>query len=768
MAYRIILRNDSQSSWELSNPVLSMGEIGIDRTQNMMKIGDGASTWNELPYRGIDGTAILNGAVDPTSEGSLGDFYINTASSVIFGPKTESGWGAGVGLVGPQGPMGPASGRTIFNGAGNPSEVIGDIDDFYLDTFSKTIFGPKTFTGWGSGTSLVGPTGPTGLQGEQGVAGPQGNTGPIGLTGPRGNSVFSGDSDPVSGAAAEGDFYINVATATLFGPRTSGEWGAGISLIGPAGTDGNTILNGPTNPTGIIGVDGDFYIQTTDGLIYGPKQLGMWGMPASIVGIHDLAYHSDVSGWANADPAMDGTASPGVSDRIARQDHVHPSDTSREPVFSKNAAFNKNFGATADTVCEGNDARLSDARTPVAHSHDASAVTTGVFAAARIPILDASAIGTGVFDINRIPASALERLVPVVNSTARFSLTTNEVQLGDSVKQLDTGIMYVVIDVSNLNNEAGYTEYTAASAASVPWSGVTSKPTTLSGYGITDATPSSHIGATGSAHGVVSTSINGFMSSTDKTKLDGIASGATAYTDSLARTACVAQTITNGVTTSAPSQDAVFDALALKANVASPTFTGTATSASFASTVATGTQPLTVASTTAVSNLNADLLDGNHASAFATSGHTHLYAGSASAGGAANSVAYSATPGTGLSGSAYNGSAAQTWNVVYGSAANTACQGNDSRLSDARTPVAHAHGNITNTGYIGSTAGLPVVTGTSGIVSAGAWHASTPAAPSTTGAVGTSTNPARGDHSHPSRIATSAPASPVNGDIWMV
>lgn len=37
----------------------------------------------------------------------------------------------------------------------------------------------------------------------------------------------------------------------------------------------------------------------------------------------------------------------------------------------------------------------------------------------------------------------------------------------------------------------------------------------------------------------------------------------------------VAQTITNGITTSAPSQDAVFDALALKAPLASPTFTGT-------------------------------------------------------------------------------------------------------------------------------------------------------------------------------------------------
>ena len=41
----------------------------------------------------------------------------------------------------------------------------------------------------------------------------------------------------------------------------------------------------------------------------------------------------------------------------------------KEPVFSKNTAFNKNFGNTAETVCQGNDSRLSDSRTPTAHNH---------------------------------------------------------------------------------------------------------------------------------------------------------------------------------------------------------------------------------------------------------------------------------------------------------------------------------------------------------------------------------------------------------------
>lgn len=70
----------------------------------------------------------------------------------------------------------------------------------------------------------------------------------------------------------------------------------------------------------------------------------------------------------------------------------------------------------------------------------------------------------------------------------------------------------------------------SGSAGSVAWSGVTSKPTTLAGYGITDAAPSSHVGATGTAHGNASTSVAGFMSAADKTKLDGVAAGATANT----------------------------------------------------------------------------------------------------------------------------------------------------------------------------------------------------------------------------------------------
>lgn len=61
------------------------------------------------------------------------------------------------------------------------------------------------------------------------------------------------------------------------------------------------------------------------------------------------------------------------------------------------------------------------------------------------------------------------------------------------------------------------------------WSTIVSTPTTLGGYGITDAAPSSHVGSGGTAHAnVVAGGAAGFMTGADKTKLDGIATGATA------------------------------------------------------------------------------------------------------------------------------------------------------------------------------------------------------------------------------------------------
>lgn len=92
---------------------------------------------------------------------------------------------------------------------------------------------------------------------------------------------------------------------------------------------------------------------------------------------------------------------------------------------------------------------------------------------------DASKIASGTISIDRLPKAALERLIVVADDTARFALTTATVQSGDTVKVTSTGKMYLIKDESKLNSEDGYEPYTASQASSVPWSGVTGKPSTF-------------------------------------------------------------------------------------------------------------------------------------------------------------------------------------------------------------------------------------------------------------------------------------------------
>lgn len=101
-----------------------------------------------------------------------------------------------------------------------------------------------------------------------------------------------------------------------------------------------------------------------------------------------------------------------------------------------------------------------------------------------ITSLDAGKITSGTISIDRLPQGALERLTIVTDDAARFKLTSSNVQQGDTVKVTATGKMYYVVDETKLSSEAGYETYAAGTAASVPWSGVTNKPSTY--------TPSSH------------------------------------------------------------------------------------------------------------------------------------------------------------------------------------------------------------------------------------------------------------------------------------
>lgn len=57
---QIQLRRDTADNWTTANPILAQGEVGIDLTNKLIKIGDGATAWNNLNDYAGDYNDILN------------------------------------------------------------------------------------------------------------------------------------------------------------------------------------------------------------------------------------------------------------------------------------------------------------------------------------------------------------------------------------------------------------------------------------------------------------------------------------------------------------------------------------------------------------------------------------------------------------------------------------------------------------------------------------------------------------------------------------
>ena len=188
---------------------------------------------------------ILNGKGAPAnSDGINGDFYIDTRSLLIFGPKANGKWPAPQNLQGPTG----AAGIAGANGSDGKNGADG-----------KTI---------SNASSAIGPTGPQGEKGAtgpQGPSGPQGPTGPAGATGPQGPAGPAGSSG--SGGGTPGPTGPQGATGAtgLTGPQgpqgltgatgLQGEMGL-TGATGPAGSAGPTGATGPQGPIGLTGATG--------------------------------------------------------------------------------------------------------------------------------------------------------------------------------------------------------------------------------------------------------------------------------------------------------------------------------------------------------------------------------------------------------------------------------------------------------------------------------------------------------------------------------
>lgn len=140
------------------------------------------------------------------------------------------------GEIGPAGPMGPQGVQGIQGEVGPQGPI-----------------GPQ------------GPVGPAGADGVQGAVGPQGPIGPIGPQGPQGERGLTG-ADGAQGPAGP-------AGAT--GPQ--GPQG----IQGIQGVPGSTWRVGTTPPANTLGMDGDFFLNSSNADVY-QKTGGVYAVVASL------------------------------------------------------------------------------------------------------------------------------------------------------------------------------------------------------------------------------------------------------------------------------------------------------------------------------------------------------------------------------------------------------------------------------------------------------------------------------------------------------
>jgi len=190
-------------------------------------------------------------------------------------------------------------GNLIYSGMGAPDPKLGNIGDYYLDVATSELYGSKTAQGWGTPLSLRGPQGPAGTPGIQGTPGANGTNGTNGVTphiGSNGN-WFIGSTDtgikaqgPQGAQGTPGANGTNGTNGVTPHIGNNGNWfigstDTGIKAQGPqgatgaqgvSGKDGTKIYAGQGAPSDSKGYEGDWYIDTQNKRLYGPKGATNW------------------------------------------------------------------------------------------------------------------------------------------------------------------------------------------------------------------------------------------------------------------------------------------------------------------------------------------------------------------------------------------------------------------------------------------------------------------------------------------------------------
>ena len=230
---KVSYKNNNNTSFRALLEYFEGGDIKIQSTQNEAESSYAIYTLHSINNIDDDFAELSITYLSGSENARINDgAYISISSMAAHGGESQP--------------------SQLRHGISDPSDNLGNNGDFYLNTTTDTLFGPKTSGAWGAGVELKGADGGLGIHGTSLSA------------------SFTGTELTIQQTSYDSE--NNPTTTTVAGTPIDLQ-----GHTGEAGAPGTQILTGTGEPNDNLGRDNDMYLDTDNSRLY-HKDGGHWSL----------------------------------------------------------------------------------------------------------------------------------------------------------------------------------------------------------------------------------------------------------------------------------------------------------------------------------------------------------------------------------------------------------------------------------------------------------------------------------------------------------